>query len=254
MWGKFQKALQMSPWFLERGTITGRTNLVYQPNKDIKLDIGSTEEHALSVAVMFCLDGQTKVLTENGFETLSNLNNQCIRVYTENDDGSISLSSEPVFIKQTNVVDELYEIKMENGYTFRCTPEHKMKLSDGSYKMAKNLTLDDDLELINTNIGIYRLYNRLNGKSYIGQSKQINTRIQQHYNHPKKQILEDIGSNDIRDIIKFEILECCAEDVLDEREQYYISKYNSLYPDGYNRQTGGKQNFTLDGDLRRVIR
>lgn len=53
MWGKFQKALQMSPWFLERGTVTGRTNLVYQPNKDIRLDIGSTEEHALSVAVMF---------------------------------------------------------------------------------------------------------------------------------------------------------------------------------------------------------
>lgn len=54
MWGKFQKALQMSPWFMERGTVTGRTNLVYQPNKDIKLGIGSTEEHALSVAVMFC--------------------------------------------------------------------------------------------------------------------------------------------------------------------------------------------------------
>ena len=54
MWGKFQKALQMSPWFLERGTVTGRTNLIYQPNKDIKLGIGSTEEHALSIAVMFC--------------------------------------------------------------------------------------------------------------------------------------------------------------------------------------------------------
>ena len=53
MWGKFQKALQMSPWFMERGTVTGRTNLVYQPNKDIKLGIGSTEEHALSIAVMF---------------------------------------------------------------------------------------------------------------------------------------------------------------------------------------------------------
>ena len=33
MWGKFQKALQMSPWFMERGTVTGRTNLVYQPFK-----------------------------------------------------------------------------------------------------------------------------------------------------------------------------------------------------------------------------
>ncbi len=53
MWGKFQKALQMSPWFMERGTVTGRTNLVYQPKKDIRLGIGSTEEHALSVAVQF---------------------------------------------------------------------------------------------------------------------------------------------------------------------------------------------------------
>ena len=43
----------MSPWFMERGTVTGRTNLVYQPNKDIRLGIGSTEEHALSIAVMF---------------------------------------------------------------------------------------------------------------------------------------------------------------------------------------------------------
>lgn len=51
MWGKFQKALQKSPWFMERGTVTGRTNLVYQPNKDIRLGIGSTEEHALSLAV-----------------------------------------------------------------------------------------------------------------------------------------------------------------------------------------------------------
>ena len=53
MWGKFQKALQMSPWFMERGTVTGRTNLIYQPNKDIRLGIGSTEEHALSIAVQF---------------------------------------------------------------------------------------------------------------------------------------------------------------------------------------------------------
>lgn len=39
LWGKFQKAIQMSPWFMQRGTVTGRTNLIYQPNKNIKLDI-----------------------------------------------------------------------------------------------------------------------------------------------------------------------------------------------------------------------
>ena len=43
MWGKFQKALQMSPWFLERGTVTGRTNLVYQPNKEKLFEIGEKD-------------------------------------------------------------------------------------------------------------------------------------------------------------------------------------------------------------------
>ena len=54
MFGKFQKAVQSSPWFMKNGTVTGRTNLVYQPHKDVKIGLGSTEEHALSIAVMFC--------------------------------------------------------------------------------------------------------------------------------------------------------------------------------------------------------
>lgn len=148
MWGKFQKALQKSPWFLERGTVTGRTNLVYQPNKDIKLGIGSTEEHALSIAVMFCLAGETKILTENGYMPIEDLNNKCTRVYTFNNDGSVSLTDEPVLITQTNTVAELIEIEMENGYTFKCTPEHRLLLSDGTYKQAKDLTTDDDLQTV----------------------------------------------------------------------------------------------------------
>ena len=148
MWGKFQKALQKSPWFLERGTVTGRTNLVYQPNKDIKLGIGSTEEHALSIAVMFCLAGETKILTENGYMPIEDLNNKCTRVFTFNKDGSISLTDEPVLITQTNTVSELIEIEMENGYTFKCTPEHRLLLSDGTYKQAKDLTTDDDLQTV----------------------------------------------------------------------------------------------------------
>lgn len=159
MWGKFQKALQMSPWFLERGTVTGRTNLVYQPNKDIKLGIGSTEEHALSVAVMFCLAGETKVLTEYGFKTLEELENKYVRVYTQNDDGSVTLTDTPVQIKQTGLTQELIEIEMENGYVFKCTPNHKLRLADGSYKEAQYLTLDDDLMSVQTvdrrnNVGV----------------------------------------------------------------------------------------------------
>ena len=33
-YAKFQAMLQSSPWFMERGTVSGRTNLIYQPNKN----------------------------------------------------------------------------------------------------------------------------------------------------------------------------------------------------------------------------
>lgn len=145
MWGKFQKALQMSPWFMERGTVTGRTNLVYQPNKDIKLGIGSTEEHALSVAVMFCLEGNTKVLTEYGFKPIKDLAGSKVKVYTQNNDGSVKLTDIPVSVIETKQVTELYEIELENGYIFKCTPEHLVRLSNGEYKSVCDLTLDDDL-------------------------------------------------------------------------------------------------------------
>ena len=100
----------MSPWFMERGTVTGRTNLVYQPNKDIRLDIGSTEEHALSVAVMFCLDGETEILTENGYIKIKDLNDKEIRVYTQNDKKEVYLTDKPVKVKETRQVKELYKI------------------------------------------------------------------------------------------------------------------------------------------------
>ena len=145
MWGKFQKALQKSPWFMERGTVTGRTNLVYQPNKDIKLGIGSTEEHALSIAVMYCLEGNTKIHTENGIIPIKQLENKSIKVYTQNEDGTITLTKEPVKVIKTKDVTELYEIEMENGYIFKCTPEHLVRLNDGTYKEACKLTLDDEI-------------------------------------------------------------------------------------------------------------
>ena len=174
---------------MERGTVTGRTNLIYQPNKDIKLGIGSTEEHALSIAVMYCLDGNTKILTENGHEALQDLENKKVKVFTTDEMGCTNLSDD-VIIKQTTVTNELYEIELENGFMFRCTGNHRMRLQNGDYKMAKDLTLSDELDEVDTNIGIYRLYNTLNGKSYIGQSTQLKLRRWRHYNNPK-QIIND---------------------------------------------------------------
>ena len=101
---------------------------------------------------MFCLAGETKILTENGYMPIEDLNNKCTRVYTFNDDGSVSLTNEPVLITQTDTVTELIEIEMENEYIFRCTPEHRLLLSDGTYKQAKDLTINDDLQTVSIDL------------------------------------------------------------------------------------------------------
>lgn len=98
-------------------------------------------------------------------------------------------------------------------------------------------------------IGIYKFTNKLTGESYIGQSKNIQKRYNEHksrydlfgdkdkstentYFH---QMLRHYGFHNF----DFEILEECDAEKLNEREIYYIAFHNSLYPNGYNRTCGG---------------
>lgn len=97
-------------------------------------------------------------------------------------------------------------------------------------------------------IGIYKYTNKINQKSYIGQSIQIEERKKQHlqasynknhinyYSNFHKAIREFGIEN-----FDFEILEECIEEQLDEREVYWIQYYNS-YKDGYNMTPGGDFN------------
>lgn len=84
---------------------------------------------------------------------------------------------------------------------------------------------------------IYKATNRENGKIYIGQTKRnINVRIKQHISDSKKfshrNFYKDLSVNS--DIFDWEIVEDnVSNDIILERELYYINKYNS-YNDGYN--------------------
>jgi group I intron endonuclease len=89
--------------------------------------------------------------------------------------------------------------------------------------------------------GIYSFQNKLNGKVYVGQSKNILTRKKQHErgdtNNSRRfhNAMNKYGA----DGFVFTVLEYCDVELLDKRENYWIQKLNSLYPIGYNLTSGG---------------
>lgn len=101
--------------------------------------------------------------------------------------------------------------------------------------------------------GIYKITNNCNSKSYIGKSKDIQTRWRAHHTepfNPNADMYDSLFYRAIRkygiDNFSFEILEYCSEEQLNEREQYWISYYNtyinSLNCNGYNMTVGGESN------------
>lgn len=97
-------------------------------------------------------------------------------------------------------------------------------------------------------IGIYKITNRINNKIYIGQSINIKKRWKEHIY--KSNLSKDISYNSILhssmrkngiDNFIFEILKECSYEELDNLETYYISLYNSKYPNGYNIALGGQK-------------
>lgn len=81
-------------------------------------------------------------------------------------------------------------------------------------------------------IGIYKIANRKNGWSYIGSSKSIENRWKQHISeledkkHHCYRLQYDWDKYGICEF-DFSVLEICDEDVLIQREQYYIDQnYN----------------------------
>lgn len=89
-------------------------------------------------------------------------------------------------------------------------------------------------------IGIYKITNKINGKYYIGQSKNIEKRMIYHKWDSKKKdkkewpLYRDINKYGI-DNFTVEVLEECSEEELNDKEFYYINKYDATNPNkGYN--------------------
>lgn len=91
-------------------------------------------------------------------------------------------------------------------------------------------------------IGIYKITNKETGKSYIGQSNDINRRIKEHQTVGKKsRIPVDIAIQKYgKDNFLYEVIEECNIEELNQRETYWIQYFNTVN-NGYNCNIGGDQ-------------
>ena len=93
--------------------------------------------------------------------------------------------------------------------------------------------------------GIYAIYNSKSGKAYIGQSKDVNRRINDHKRCLEKgthhnKYLQRAYNHDGAENFHFIIMEYCSIDDLDRLEREYIERMQLMDSGlGYNLENGG---------------
>ena len=114
--------------------------------------------------------------------------------------------------------------------------------------------------MANAKIGIYCVENLANNKKYFGQSIDVNSRLSKHKSllknnrHNNKHLQRAYNTYGC-DNFKFYVVEECNEDLLDERERYYILLYNTNNRKyGYNIEPGGNKNKTLSDETKNKLR
>jgi group I intron endonuclease len=106
---------------------------------------------------------------------------------------------------------------------------------------------------------IYEIINSISGKKYIGQSIQDD--IEKRWRGHRRNINTDycpclysaFRKYGIEHFI-FRIICICFDDSCDELERYYISRYNTIAPNGYNLDSGGTVNKMIHAETKEKIR
>lgn len=145
---EFNDTLKESPWFNSHGSFSkSEKNFYYIPEGGkIIIDYGSDASHGLGQQV-FCVVGDTKVLTDAGFVPISELAGKCHNLGQLADDNSIHYAHSSVEL--TKYTQDTIRIELEDGSIIEGTADHLVKLTDGSYKKLGDLTNSDDVLTFN---------------------------------------------------------------------------------------------------------
>jgi group I intron endonuclease len=98
---------------------------------------------------------------------------------------------------------------------------------------------------------IYILENKINGMKYVGQTINFKKRLKKHLNDSMfiGRALQKYGIDNFDKLL----LEEVPEEELDYWETYYIRECNSIYPNGYNLESGGNKNKHVHEETKKKI-
>ena len=87
--------------------------------------------------------------------------------------------------------------------------------------------------------GVYKIINLVNGKIYVGSSKDIKNRWTQHIKALNEGThgnihLQNAWNKYHEENFKFKIIEECSPEIQFEREQFYLNELNPFDHNGYN--------------------
>lgn len=99
-------------------------------------------------------------------------------------------------------------------------------------------------------VGIYKITNKINNKSYIGLSSDIERRFVEHRRRKdgRNKVLYRAFTLYGLENFEFSIIELCNATQLPEREKYWIAYYDT-YNNGYNETLGGEGTCRIDHEL-----
>jgi group I intron endonuclease len=99
---------------------------------------------------------------------------------------------------------------------------------------------------------IYQILNKITGKSYVGKSKNYQNRFLNHkkaaQNKCNRRLYDSMNYHGIEnfELILLEDLGNVTRQEANDKETFWVSKLNTLVPDGYNMTPGGDGGNTLE--------